>query len=61
VVASALVSINEVTPGQVSTGMGDRLRAGTPPRFVKATFHYAIQVADLVCDLRPGRRPASSC
>jgi len=25
-----------------------------------ATFHYTIQVADLVC-ARPGRRPASSC
>jgi len=28
-------SINEVTTqGPVSTGMGDRLRAGKPPRFV---------------------------
>jgi len=27
---------------------------------VKATFHYAILVADLV-SLRPARRPASSC
>jgi len=35
---STLFSINEVTPvytpGPVSTGMGDRLRAGKPPRFV---------------------------
>jgi len=32
---STLVSINEVTlPGPVSTGMGDCLRAGKPPRFV---------------------------
>jgi len=31
---SALVSINKVTPGPVSTGMEDRLRLGKPSRFV---------------------------
>jgi len=30
VVVSALVSISEVTPGPVSTGMGDRVRGSTP-------------------------------
>jgi len=34
-------------PGPVSTGMGDRLRAGKPPRFVTGHSGHATQLSTL--------------